>query len=153
MPLLEAAGQEAAHLCCCQCWVPFLVLCLPCSLPGLGLMTDTMTDSCACSRTRQHLLPPSETVLPFAGALKLQFSPAGLPWQFWLDKIARSVCLQEKNCLRQACQNPSQPDTQLFVSAFFFLIKRKKSDKNALHKAGAVWLVSLFSLADLVFQL
>lgn len=132
---------------------------LPCPLSSLqfarlGVMTDTTMDACACSRTRQHPLPPSKAVLPFAGALHLQCSPAGFPWQFWLDEIARSVCLQEKNCLRQACQNPSQPDTQLFVSFFFFfLIKTKKSQTETLHKAEAVWLVSLFPLADLVFQL
>lgn len=119
-----SAGQEAAHLCCCQCWVPFLVLCLPCSLPGLGLMTDTMTDSCACSRTRQHLLPPSETVLPFAGALKLQFSPAELPWQFWLDKlhvvyVCRKRTASDKHVRTLASQTPNYSSLLFFF--FFFL--------------------------------
>lgn len=87
------------------------------------------------------LHPPEKLFCPLLGPWLS--SPSWAPIAVLAGQIARSVCLQEKNCLRQACQNPSQPDTQCASAFFFFffLIKRKKSNKNALHKAGAVWLV------------
>lgn len=104
---------------------------LPCPLSslqsaGLGVMTDTTMDACACSRTRQHPLPPSKAALPFAGALHLQCSPAGFPWQFWLDEIACSYVCRKRTASDKRVRTLASQTPNCSSLLFFFLIKRKK---------------------------